>query len=84
MLKAILLIIALVMILGWVSRPRIVINVRGNMGGRRNPEDERRKWEQEAKRTEGQIKVDYIPEKPKDIAGNGSKSGDYVDYEEVK
>jgi hypothetical protein len=84
MLKAILLITVLLIILGWVSRPRIVINLGGNMGNQRNPEDDRRKWEQEAKRREGQIKVDYIPEKPKPNVGKDSDSGDYVDYEEVK
>jgi hypothetical protein len=33
------------------------------------------------KRTEGEIKVDYIPKKDK---GNESSSGQYIDYEEIK
>jgi len=83
MFKAFIIIVVLGIILGWLNRPRIVINI-GGMGNRRNPEDERRKWEQEAKRNEGQIKVDYIPEKPKHSNLKSSESGDYVDYEEVK
>jgi len=82
MLKALFIILVLLIILRWITKPRIVINMGGMADNIRD--QEKRKWQQYYKsKPEGTLNVDHIPEKsaPKKKREGG---GEYIDYEEVK
>ncbi len=51
--------------------------------GVQNQTQSRQRPTQEAKK-EGQINIDYVPEKGKRKSRKGPSEGEYIDYEEVK
>lgn len=53
------------------------------LGGQRPPQTQQR-HSQQTRQREGEINIDYVPDKNKGRRGKAARDGDYIDYEEVK
>jgi hypothetical protein len=53
------------------------------LGGQQAAQAQRRSTQQPRQR-EGEINIDYVPNKEKDRKRPSNSDGDYIDYEEVK
>ena len=53
------------------------------LGGQKPPQTQQQQNYQ-ARQREGEINIDYVPDKKKGRRGKASRDGDYIDYEEVK
>ena len=55
------------------------------LGGQSPQQQQRyRQAQQQQQKREGDINIDYMPKNKRGKTKNGSKDGDYIDYEEVK
>jgi hypothetical protein len=54
------------------------------MLGGQKPQQTQQRQNQQARQREGEINIDYMPNKNKGRRGKATKDGDYIDYEEVK
>lgn len=54
------------------------------LGGQSPQQQQHYRQAQQPRKREGEINVDYMPKDKRGRSNNGSKEGDYIDYEEVK
>jgi len=85
-MKTFITILLILLILRWLLKPFLKFTVQTTINKMAGEAMKRQQTHAKGKqRTEGTISVDYIPEKGKQEKGPAKpKSGDYVDYEEVK
>jgi hypothetical protein len=54
------------------------------MLGGQKPQQTQQRQNHQGRQREGEINIDYMPNKSKGRRGKTARDGDYIDYEEVK